>query len=496
MLFNSIKFLLFFPAVMTLYFVIPHRFRWTLLLGGSYYFYMCWRPDYIFLIIVSTITAYSTAILMSRHDKKSKKRKYLILSLVVNLGLLFFFKYYNFLNESVTLLLNRIDLQNPLPALNVVLPVGISFYTFQTLSYTIDVYRGQKRCEKHLGIFALYVSYFPQLVAGPIERSKRLLPQFFEKHYFDYCRVTDGLKLMAWGFFKKMVIADRLALYVNGVYNNPSNFHGFAVIVATYFFAFQIYCDFSGYSDIAIGAAQVMGFRLMENFKRPYFSKSLSDFWNRWHISLSTWLRDYLFLPFAYSISRHIKKDKLFYIKAEDWAYCAGISITMLLGGLWHGANWTFVIWGILHGTYLVFGRMTRKPRKNILKKIGLIKRHSIHNLIRIFFTFHLICFAWIFFRANSISDAFVIIKNMFTNIQIHHPGIDSVAQFSKPEILISIIGIMILVLVQLFQSRYSIRKKLSTQPVFIRWSLYLGIILSIIIFGNFSGQEFIYFQF
>jgi len=278
MSFNSLEFLIFFPLVAFLYFCIPYRFRWILLLIASYYFYMCWRAEYIFLIIGSTLVDYFAGLQMAKTTHQAKRKMYLLMSLVVNLGLLFSFKYFNFFNDSMRLVMQRFNIFYDVPAFHVLLPVGISFYTFQTLSYTIEVYRGNKEAERHLGIFAVYVAFFPQLVAGPIERAQNLLPQFYKKHDFDYQRVTDGMKLMLWGMFKKVVIADRLALLVDKVYGDPFAHQGWGLVVGTLFFAFQIYCDFSGYTDIAIGAAQVLGFRLMKNFNRPYFAASISDF--------------------------------------------------------------------------------------------------------------------------------------------------------------------------------------------------------------------------
>ena len=310
MLFNSTQFIIFFPIVVSIYFLLPHRMRWFMLLTASYYFYMCWKAEYLLLILISTFIDYFAAIQMSKQSVQSKRKIYLILSLVVNLGLLFGFKYFNFFNDSLRTIFNQFNIFYDVPAFKVLLPVGISFYTFQTLSYTIDVYRGKRDPEKHLGIFALYVAFFPQLVAGPIERSTRLIPQLRKKYNFDYDRVTDGLKLMLWGFFKKVVIADRIAVIVNQVYNNPHDAAGFPFLIGTYLFAFQIYCDFSGYSDIAIGAAKIFGINLMENFRRPYFAKSIREFWQRWHISLSTWFRDYLYLSLGGS---HITKWRWYY---------------------------------------------------------------------------------------------------------------------------------------------------------------------------------------
>jgi len=482
MLFNSFRFLIFFPIVVIFYFAIPHKYRWILLLAASYYFYMCWKAEYLLLIICSTLIDYYAGLQMGKMPEKEKRRIYLILSLCANLGLLFTFKYFNFFNGSLRQAFQYLNIMYHVPSLKVLLPVGISFYTFQTLSYTIDVYRGDREPERHLGIFALYVSFFPQLVAGPIERSTRLLPQFFEKMEFDYQRVKDGLLLMAWGFFKKVVIADWVAIFVNQVYNNPEFYPGLPSIVATYFFAFQIYCDFSGYSDIAIGAAQVMGYRLMLNFRRPYFSKSISEFWKRWHISLSSWFRDYLYFSLG---GNRVKRARMY----------LNIFIVFLISGLWHGANWTFIVWGGLHGAYLLISRWTMQWRSKLHQILGLVKIPQVHRIIKIAITFHLVLFSWIFFRANSISDAFLIIGNLFSAFDVS--TLFSVSGFGRQHFALSIISIAVLVVVELYQRNHNVRLWLSTRPVIIRWAVYYGLIMFILLFGAYdNANEFIYFQF
>ncbi len=361
---------------------------------------MCWKPEYVILIIISTIIDYYSGIMMEQEEKVENRKKFLYLSLFSNLGLLFTFKYFNFFSNSVLTVLNSFNLFYDSPTFKLLLPVGISFYTFQTLSYSIDVYKGKQKAEHHLGYFALYVSFFPQLVAGPIERSTRLLPQFYKKHEFNSKRVSDGIKLILWGFFKKVVIADRLAILVNHIYNDVQSYHGVTLLLATYFFAFQIYCDFSGYSDIAIGSAQILGYDLMKNFDRPYYAKSISEFWKRWHISLSTWFRDYLYIPLG---GNRVNKARWYF----------NLFVTFLVSGLWHGANWTFVIWGAIHGIYLIIAIWT----KSIVDRFYLFIKLSnnwIRKIIDIFVTFHLVLFAWIFFRANSFSDAIYVIKNIF----------------------------------------------------------------------------------
>jgi len=402
MLFNSYEFIFFFPLVVALYFLLKPRFRWILLLAASYYFYMCWDYKYIVLIMFSTVVDYISGIAIHRTQKKGVKKIFLLASLTVNLGLLFFFKYFNFFGDTVNFFFDKFNIFHDLPTYDFLLPVGISFYTFQTLSYTIDIYRGKQEPERHFGRFALFVSFFPQLVAGPIERSVNLLPQFRMDFKFEYARVRDGILLMVVGFLKKAVIADRLAEYVNMVYNHPGEFGGLQNAIATFFFSFQIYCDFSGYSDIAIGSALIMGYKLMRNFNRPYYSRNISEFWRRWHISLSTWFRDYVYIGLGGN-------------RVVKWRWWYNLFITFLVSGLWHGAEWTFVIWGALHGFFLVFAIWTVKLRTNINTRIGLTQRPKLFNAVQILITSVLVYFSWIFFRANNTMDAFTIIGDMFS---------------------------------------------------------------------------------
>jgi D-alanyl-lipoteichoic acid acyltransferase DltB (MBOAT superfamily) len=481
MLFNSWQFLIFFPIVVTAYFLLPYRFRWMLLLGASYYFYMCWKPEYALLLVLSTVIDYCAGLQMGKATSRRKRRFYLGVSLSSNLGILFLFKYFNFLNASARAVFDHFNIFYNVPLCELLLPVGISFYTFQTLSYSIDVYRGAIAPEKHLGMFALYVTFFPQLVAGPIERSTSLLPQFYRQHDFDRQRVIDGLKLMLWGFFKKIVIADRLAVYVNQAYNHPAGASGIDLLVATYFFAFQIYCDFSGYSDIAIGAAKVMGFELMENFRRPYLSKSIAEFWQRWHISLSTWFKDYLYIPLGGN-------------RVAKWRWGCNLFIVFFVSGLWHGANWTFVIWGALHGFYLVFSILTNGIRSKLLQAFCLDRLKGLVQVSRILVTFHLVLFAWIFFRANNLTEAFLIIEKISQTL-IGLLRLDMVPTVSLIETraLVLLLGFVIFMN---FYERW-------------RWPLeallrnrYAGIAAASLIFwvilvwGAFNNQQFIYFQF
>jgi D-alanyl-lipoteichoic acid acyltransferase DltB (MBOAT superfamily) len=480
MIFNSLQFLFFFPVVVSLYFATPYRFRWILLLGASYYFYMCWKPEYVILIIASTLIDYFAGIQMAKTEAKSKRKKFLILSIISNLGILFSFKYFNFFSDSIRAVFNQFNIFYDIPAFNVLLPIGISFYTFQSMSYSIEVYRGKQKPERHLGIFALYVAFFPQLVAGPIERPGNLLPQFRRTYDFDYQRVTDGLRLMVWGFFKKLVIADSLALTVNQIYNNPTDYSGIPLIVATYFFAFQIYCDFSGYSDIAVGAARVMGFNLMQNFRQPYFSQSISEFWRRWHISLSSWFKDYLYISLGGN-------------RVVKWRWYSNLLVVFLVVGLWHGANWTFVIWGGLHGFYRIFSILTERIRKKLNHFIHIDQYPFIQKMLRIFITFHLVLFAWIFFRANSLSDAIYIITHMFSNIEIKSQyGLAcGYAGFA-----IAILSISFMEIVQLINGQSTFIGFLRKKSLIIRWSFYNFLLWWIVFFAELGGQEFIYFQF
>ncbi|MGD9872684.1 MAG: MBOAT family protein [Kiritimatiellia bacterium] len=494
MLFNSLEFLVFFPLVTALYFLLPHRFRWALLLAASYYFYMCWKAEYIILIVVSTLIDYIAGRRMGALPLgHGRRRLWLSFSLISNLGLLFSFKYFNFFNDSVRAVFQHYNLMYDIPAFKLLLPVGISFYTFQTLSYSIDVYRGRQQAERHLGIFALYVTFFPQLVAGPIERCSRLLPQFYERHHFDYVRVTDGLKLMLWGFFKKLVIADRLAIFVSTVYQRPCDYDGVSFIVATVFFAFQIYCDFSGYSDIAIGSAQVMGFSLMDNFNRPYFSKSISEFWGRWHISLSTWFRDYLYIPLG---GNRVSKPRWYF----------NLFLVFLLSGLWHGANWTFLVWGALHGFYLIFAIWTAGLRARLCALTRLDRLPHLHKLVNVAVTFALVCFAWIFFRAGSLYDALYMVRHLFSGIpnwlqNLFALDTDAVLRpllvgQTLEDFLLAVGAIAFMELIHLFQRHGHMRQMLGTWPLPLRWAACYLMIAAIIVLGRFNITEFIYFQF
>lgn len=402
MTFNSIEFLLFYPIVALLYFLLPKKFKWPLLLIASYYFYMCHSPALVLLIFGTTLVSWLAARSIERSDSARRRKTWLAIALVTCFGVLFFFKYFNFLADTATGAMRLFGVGVSDISLRLILPVGISFYTFQTLSYVIDVYRGDVECERNFFFYALYVSFFPQLVAGPIERPGNLIPELRRDNKFSYENFVLGSRHMLLGFFKKICVADLLAAYVNSVYNSPEGASSLGVILATLLFGIQIYCDFSGYTDIAIGCARIMGIRLMKNFDHPYMAQTVKEFWGRWHISLSTWFRDYLYFPLGGSRVRPLR-------------YAFNIMVVFLVSGLWHGAAWTFVIWGALHGVYQVIGRFTIGARNSLLERMGISPASPFVVWTRRALTFILVSFAWIFFRANSISDIGHIFRALFT---------------------------------------------------------------------------------
>ena len=476
MLFNSFHFFIFFVIVTTFYFILPQNKRWLLLLASSCYFYIAFVPIYILILGFTIIVDYFAGILIEKSQGR-RRRLFLIFSLVANIGVLAVFKYYNFINDNFSFLLHGFGLTNPLPYLAILLPIGLSFHTFQAMSYTIEVYRGNQKAERHFGIYSLYVMFYPQLVAGPIERPQNLLHQFREKHQPELENFSEGLKLMIWGLFKKLVIADRLAIYVNSVYNNVAEHTGTTLLLATIFFSVQIYCDFSGYSDIAIGAARVMGFRLMINFNRPYFSKNIAEFWRRWHISLSTWFKDYLYIS--------IGGNK---VTIHRWYF--NLLVVFLVSGLWHGANWTFIIWGCINGLYLVFARVTQGLRNKLNQLTRVKEIPKINAFIQVLATYILVCFAWIFFRANNIHDAFTIIKKIFLLK-------GKIYSESSSMMTYSVAGILFLLLVEFKKEYFNSLFTLSNNN---HWLVpkfyYCFLILIILLIGVFDGGQFIYFQF
>lgn len=488
MLFNSIQFIFFLPIVAAIYFIIPFKRRWFWLLVSSYFFYMCWNPEYAILIFISTVITYFSGIGIEKISNSNKiknkiknKKLCVYISFISNLSILIFFKYYNFIGENLGLLFSNFTDKNSFTPLDILLPVGISFYTFQALSYTMDIYRGNLKAEHHFGRYALFVSFFPQLVAGPIERSTNLLPQFRKKINFNFKKLWDGVFIILCGLFKKVVIADRLAVVVNTIYDDPTKYSGYPLIIATIFFTFQIYCDFSAYSDIAIGSAKIMGFDLMKNFDRPYFSKSISEFWRKWHISLSTWFRDYLYFPLGGNRTSKFKRYR-------------NILIVFITSGIWHGASWNFMIWGALHGISLTL-ELILKPFKEFTIKILKIKTESYgFKLFQISFTFFLVSFAWIFFRANTLPDAIYISKNIFVinSFEIINTGLTTF-DFTLSKYLI-----LFLILIQFIQRNTNLKEKLFNENLLVRWLFFLILIIAIIFWGYYPTEpsQFIYFQF
>jgi D-alanyl-lipoteichoic acid acyltransferase DltB (MBOAT superfamily) len=459
-----------------------------LLLFGSYVFYMSWEPSYAALLGLITVVNYYLAIRLGRSITVRGKKTILALTVTINAGLLFSLKYLGFFAESLRTVFHHHGVAAAIPVFSIALPVGISFYTFKIMSYTIDVYRGKLEPERNIGLFALYVAFFPQLIAGPIDRSTRLLPQFREEQMFDYRRVSDGLKLILWGFFQKMVIAGTLTIMVDLVYSKPGQYDAPTLALATLFFAFQIYCDFSGYSDIAIGIAQVFGYGSINNFERPYFSRSIPEFWRRWHISLSTWFRDYLYIPLGGSR-----------ISIPRWH--VNIMIVFLVSGLWHGANWTFVVWGAIHGCYYILSVLTKSAREKTVATLGLVRLPRLHQGIQMAITFCLVTFTWIFFRANTISDAFYIVSKLFTGwgSASETAGTNTLASFVSShffEFCVAIVSITVMGMVHTLQVRGNVRNMLRSKPIWLRWAAYYAIVAAILLLSNFGSKQFIYFQF
>ena len=468
MLFNSIDFLFFFVVVTTTFFLVPHKFRWFLLLGASSFFYMFFKPVYILILAFTIFIDFFAGIFIQKENDKKRKRIFLIASLVANIGVLAIFKYYNFFNENLSAIATSFKLENKLPFLNILLPIGLSFHTFQAMSYTFEVYYGRQKAERHLGIYALYVMFYPQLVAGPIERPQHILPQLRKKQYFSYDNAIIGLNLIALGLFKKIVVADRLAIYVNSVFGDIENANSISTIIAVCLFSIQIYCDFSGYTDIARGTAKFMGYDLMLNFDKPYSAQSISEFWNRWHISLSTWFRDYLYIPLGGSW-------------VPKWKWIRNLVIVFLLSGLWHGANWTFIIWGALHAFYLIFAIVTKNIREKIIPTFGAITKY-INQLI----VFGLVTFAWIFFRAESFEKAKMVISKIFAfDLSLNFTKI--FAHQGPLNMALTLFSIFLWLTISL--------PKHNEKPYRNVFFLVL-ITLLIITLGKNGSEEFIYFQF
>lgn len=493
MLFNSLQFVIFFPLVTLIYFLLPHKIRWIHLLIASCVFYMAFIPVYILILFGTIIIDYVTGILIERSAKR--KKYFLTLSIIANVGILCFFKYYNFFISNVNEVLNSLNIiTHSIPLLNIILPLGLSFHTFQAMSYTIEVYRGNQKAERHLGIYALYVMFYPQLVAGPIERPQNLIHQFRERHYFDSERVSQGMRLMLLGFAKKILIADRIGILVGPVFSSPHQYPAISLFIAGILFPFQLYCDFSGYSDIAIGSAKVMGFELMKNFNWPYKSKNITEFWRRWHISLSTWLNDYLFIPIS--------------IKTRNWGIYGiifSLNITFLIAGLWHGASWNFIVFGLLNGIALTYDVISRKLRK----KISAITPKNLYINLSIVLTFLYWSVSLIFFRTGSLSSAFyfigklpLCINDMLISIRNGSIGFWNIWSITGVNSIRYIIVTLIMILCLSSMNNEVFRgwviKTFLSMPSLFRLLCYYTVIL--FLFLSFLQQQkpvsFIYFQF
>ncbi len=470
MLFNTVDFVWFLPVVILGYYLIKPKYRWALLLAASYYFYMCWKLEYIVLILFSTAVDYFCGIQMGKRASKWQKRPFLLLSILTNLGLLMAFKYFNFFTTSAEDILGAFDITVALPEIDVLLPVGISFYTFQTLGYSIDVYQGKLQPERHLGYFALYVSFFPQLVAGPIERFSRLTPQLKKAHAFSYENLQKGLRLVLFGLFAKMVVADNFAPIVDEVYSDPEAYGSGGVASAMLFYSFQIYCDFFGYSLIAIGSARIMGIRLMDNFKTPYLATGIADFWQRWHISLSTWFRDYLYFPLGGNR-----------VKLLRWVL--NISVVFIVSGFWHGAHVTFLVWGFIFAvTYLLENAMT-----SLFKARTQVPFFSIKHLLLSLKTFLIVTFAWVFFRSETMLDAGTVFRTLLS-------GDRGTMELTGASFAWIIFGLFLCIDILLFNKRFD--QWIENKSWLFRWATYSLLVFAILLYAGVEDQPFIYFQF
>jgi len=482
MLFNSIDFAIFLPVVFTLYWLLRNKnlkLQNLLVVVSSYVFYGWWDWRFLSLIIFSTIVDYFVGNKLRNEENQTKRKLFLWTSILVNIGFLGFFKYYNFFLENFITAFSFFGKDISSNSLNIILPVGISFYTFQTLSYTIDVYRRKLEPTKDFVAFAAFVSFFPQLVAGPIERATHLLPQFYARRSFDYSKAVDGLRQILWGLFKKIVIADNCAEYANLIFNNSGDHSGSTLALGVIFFSFQIYGDFSGYSDIAIGTARLFGFNLMRNFAFPYFSRDIAEFWRRWHISLSTWFRDYLYIPLGGS-------------RGGTWMKIRNTFIIFIVSGFWHGASWTFIIWGALNAIYFLPLMLTKSNRTNLDIVAQGKNLPTLKELSFMILTFGLTAFAWIFFRAENLHHALNYISGILSPSLFMTPEFDGI---SNAIVTLILIAFLLIIEWKGREGEYAIANLGTKWKKPLRWSLYISIVFLIIIFGG-TQQEFIYFQF
>ena len=475
MLFNSLAYGIFLPCVFILYWVLPHKVRWPLMLAASYYFYMSWNAAYVALIAATTVVSWGSALLMEKAASQRRKKGCVAAALLISLGILYVFKYYNFSLD----LLEALGLPK-IPRIGVLLPVGISFYTFQTLSYVLDVYRGKVKAERNLGVYATFVSFFPQLVAGPIERSANLLPQITSRKKFDTASAAYGVRLILWGLYKKMVIADNLAVFVDRVYGSVQSYSGFSLLAVMLFFPFQIYCDFSGYSDIARGSAKLLGIDLMENFRSPYLSSGIREFWSRWHISLSTWFRDYVYIPLGGS-------------RCSKFRAALNTLVTFLVSGLWHGASVTFVIWGAIHGVGQVCENAVTGKKK---------EKRKVRKVLGVPLVFAFVTVAWVFFRAATLGDAVYVLGNFLKGLDPAHPGGYFTNGMSAVYLnwgllrQIALRYLLPLTLWDAFALKTDVCAWIGKRRAVVRWLFVAAAVLGIMMYGYVGESTFVYFQF
>ncbi|MFZ5564254.1 MAG: MBOAT family O-acyltransferase [Thermodesulfobacteriota bacterium] len=485
--FFSLTFFKFSSVVLITFFATPARFRWVVLLAASIYFYATFNVAYLAVLTFCTLAAYFAALAMERWPEPKNKKRFLILTLVANLGMLGFFKYIDFLDASLGQLLHAGGITYSTHALNILAPAGISFYVFQIVSYLVDVYRGKAPAEKHAGIFALYVSFFPKILSGPIERAGSLISQLRQESRFDIERITNGLKLICWGLFKKLVIADRLAAFVNVVYADPEAHTGVSLTLAVVFYSFQIYCDFSGYTDIAIGLAQMFGFRLADNFDRPYTATSVGDFWRRWHMSLSFWLRDYLYIPLGGS-------------RVAPYRHYLNYLIVFFICGLWHGAAWTFVVWGLVHGLYLIAGKASAGPRAQWASFFGLDRVPALHRALKILVTFSLVSLAWVFFRARTLNDAFYVLTHLHAGwnglLDAKTLGEMIFLTGSRLDMIIVLACLAFFSLVHGMEKHANMRQMFAGKPLWLRFAFYYLMAGGLLVLSLPNTEISIYFQF
>ena len=496
MLFNSIDYLLFFPIILLVYFIIPVKVRYVWLLGVSYYFYMCWNPAYVILLLVATITTYLSGLAIERISlRESETNKYIkqicvVISIIINLGMLLFYKYMGFFLESVGQAAGILNLDFNLPEFDILLPVGISYYIFQVMGYVIDVYRGDIKAEKNILTYALYVAFFPKLVSGPIERSQNLLKQLKNPVYFNVAHAKSGLLSIAYGLFLKLVVADNIAVVINPVFENYNTGHGMIIMTAVILFAFQIYCDFQGYTLLAIGSAKILGMDILQNFNAPYLAGSVREFWQRWHISLTSWFRDYLYIPLGGNRKGYFRKQ-------------LNTLIVFLLSGLWHGAGWNYIVWGGLNGLYIILQDLSRKFREKWYGIFNMNTDSIIWKVSSRIVTFALIDIAWLFFVSNSLSEAILMLKIMVVDFNpFYCLSNDWFSMFGSTKSF-AIIVLSLVVVLTLDYSKYrkvDIKEKIFAQRMIVRWMIYIVLLLSILLLGNYGGEyeqtQFIYFQF